>query len=99
MPVLTDFIEPHLHSLYFAGGAAQGDWPKKPVLQSFDVVEKGGFVWLFYGSKMMPMDARPPIPFVPEVHPPRPRPTRPPQHGQSFSDWRLSCGKPRNGKP
>lgn len=45
----------------------QGDWPKKPVLASYDVVEKGGFVWLFNGSKMMPMDARPPIPFVPEV--------------------------------
>jgi len=46
---------------------AQGDWPKKPVVSSYDVVEKGGFVWLFYGSRGVPEDVRPPIPMMPEV--------------------------------
>ncbi len=45
----------------------QGDWPKKPVVSSYDVVEKGGFVWLFYGSRGVPEDVRPPIPMMPEV--------------------------------
>ena len=31
------------------------------------VEEKGGFVWLFYGSKDMPAAERPPIPYVPEL--------------------------------
>ena len=46
---------------------AQGDWPKKPVVSSYDVVEKGGFVWLFYGNRGVPEDVRPPIPMMPEV--------------------------------
>ena len=29
--------------------------------------EKGGFVWLFYGSNTLPADVRPPIPYVPEL--------------------------------
>ena len=43
-------------------------------------VEKGGFVWVFYGSKDLPEDERPPIPYVPElVRPPPARlPARPP---------------------
>ena len=45
----------------------QGDWPKKPVVSSYDVVEQGGFVWLFYGSRSVPEDVRPPIPMMPEV--------------------------------
>jgi phenylpropionate dioxygenase-like ring-hydroxylating dioxygenase large terminal subunit len=31
------------------------------------VEEKGGFVWLFFGSKDLPADARPPIPYAPEL--------------------------------
>ena len=49
------------------GIIVQGDWPKKPVVSSYDVVEKGGFVWLFYGSRGVPEDVRPPIPMMPEV--------------------------------
>lgn len=45
----------------------QGDWPKKPVVSSYDAVEKGGFVWLFYGNRGVPEDVRPPIPMMPEV--------------------------------
>lgn len=55
-----------------SGSVEQGDWPKKAVLKSYDLVEKGGFVWMFNGNKAMPMNARPPIPFVPEVPPPPP---------------------------
>jgi phenylpropionate dioxygenase-like ring-hydroxylating dioxygenase large terminal subunit len=50
-----------------ASSVSQGDWPKKPVVSSYDVVEKGGFVWLFYGSRSVPEDVRPPIPMMPEV--------------------------------
>ena len=31
------------------------------------VEEKGGFIWLFYGSKDLPVEERPPIPYVPEL--------------------------------
>lgn len=31
------------------------------------VEEKGGFVWLFFGSKNLPADARPPIPYCDEL--------------------------------
>lgn len=31
------------------------------------VVERGGFLWVFYGSKELPADERPPIPYVPEL--------------------------------
>ena len=41
------------------------------MLSAYDVVEKGGFVWLFNGSCHMPMDARPPIPYVPELDDPK----------------------------
>lgn len=49
----------------------KGDWPKKPLVSSYDVVEKGGFVWLFNGSKSLPMDVRPPIPYSPELDDPQ----------------------------
>ena len=35
---------------------------------------QGGFVWLFYGSKALPEDERPPIPYVPELEDPNWRP-------------------------
>lgn len=31
---------------------------------------QGGFIWLFYGSKSLPVDERPPIPFVEELEDP-----------------------------
>lgn len=31
---------------------------------------QGGFVWLFFGSKSLPKDERPPIPFVEELEDP-----------------------------
>lgn len=31
------------------------------------VEEKGGFVWVFFGSAALPADERPPIPYVPEL--------------------------------
>jgi phenylpropionate dioxygenase-like ring-hydroxylating dioxygenase large terminal subunit len=34
------------------------------------VEERGGFVWLFYGSKSMPAEERPPIPAIPELEDP-----------------------------
>ncbi len=47
--------------------ANKGEWPKRPLLDAYDVEEKGGFVWLFYGSRGLPAEARPPIPHVPEL--------------------------------
>ncbi len=47
--------------------ANKGEWPRRPLLDAYHVEEKGGFVWLFYGSKDMPEDARPPVPYVPEL--------------------------------
>lgn len=29
--------------------------------------EKGGFIWVFYGSKSLPAEERLPIPYVPEL--------------------------------
>eukprot|EP00878_Enallax_costatus_P003488 GHUV01003701.1.p1 GENE.GHUV01003701.1~~GHUV01003701.1.p1 ORF type:complete len:521 (+),score=199.28 GHUV01003701.1:1499-3061(+) len=47
--------------------AEHGSWPKRPIIGSYDVEERGGFVWLFYGSKSLPKEERPPIPFTPEL--------------------------------
>lgn len=49
----------------------QGEsWPKRPLVSAFDIVERGGFVWLFYGSSSLPMEERPPIPMMPELEDP-----------------------------
>ncbi|KAF5827662.1 hypothetical protein DUNSADRAFT_275 [Dunaliella salina] len=44
--------------------------PKRQLVETYPVVEKGGFVWLFFGSKTLPPDERPPIPFIPELEDP-----------------------------
>ena len=31
-----------------------GEWPKRPLVPWYSVEEKGGFVWLFNGSKDLP---------------------------------------------
>jgi phenylpropionate dioxygenase-like ring-hydroxylating dioxygenase large terminal subunit len=36
-------------------------------LEVFDCAEQGGFVWLFFGDKDMPISNRPSIPWVPEL--------------------------------
>jgi len=48
----------------------KGEWPKRPLTDAYTVVEKGGFIWLFYGSNKLRADERPPIPFVPELEDP-----------------------------
>lgn len=50
--------------------AEKGTWPKRPIVGSYAVEEKGGFVWLFFGDARMPADERPPIPFTPELEDP-----------------------------
>lgn len=45
---------------------------------------QGGFVWLFYGSKDMPEDERPPIPYVPELDDSQWRPV--------FGEIEFECG-------
>ncbi|KAL6774148.1 hypothetical protein ACKKBG_A23935 [Auxenochlorella protothecoides x Auxenochlorella symbiontica] len=45
----------------------KGEWPKRSLMNVYDVEEKGGFVWLFYGSRRMPVNERPPIPYIPEL--------------------------------
>lgn len=47
------------------------EWPKMPILEGYPVEEKGGFIWLFYGSKSLPEAERPPIPYVPELEDPK----------------------------
>ena len=44
-----------------------GEWPEKQLVDAWPVTERGGFVWLFYGSKDLPEEERPPIPLVPEL--------------------------------
>jgi hypothetical protein len=39
-------------------------------LEVWSCQEKGGFVWMFFGDKDTPMDARPAIPWVPELNKP-----------------------------
>lgn len=50
--------------------ANKGEWPKRSLMDAYPVVEKGGFIWLFYGSTKLPEDARPPIPVIPELEDP-----------------------------
>jgi phenylpropionate dioxygenase-like ring-hydroxylating dioxygenase large terminal subunit len=47
-----------------------GEWPRRQVVPVYDCDERGGFIWLWYGSQDLPRDARPPIPFVPELEDP-----------------------------
>uniref|UniRef100_A0A7S0RGI2 Rieske domain-containing protein n=1 Tax=Chlamydomonas leiostraca TaxID=1034604 RepID=A0A7S0RGI2_9CHLO len=47
--------------------ASQHHLPKRPLVEGYPVEERGGFVWLFFGSKSMPAAERPPIPWVPEL--------------------------------
>ena len=50
-------------------------FPKRQLIKSYDVVEEGGFVWLFYEDQenQMPVDERPPIPSMncPELSSPK----------------------------
>lgn len=48
----------------------RNEWPKRPIVPSYPVAEKGGFIWLFYGSPSLPEEQRPPIPFTPELEDP-----------------------------
>jgi phenylpropionate dioxygenase-like ring-hydroxylating dioxygenase large terminal subunit len=47
-----------------------GEWPRRQVVPVYDVEERGGFIWLWYGSQDLPRDARPHIPCVPELEDP-----------------------------
>lgn len=49
------------------GGAS---FPKRPLVEAYPVEERGGFVWLFFGDKSLPADARPPIPICEELEDP-----------------------------
>ncbi|KAG2424769.1 hypothetical protein HXX76_014193 [Chlamydomonas incerta] len=42
-------------------------FPRRPLVASYPVEERGGFVWLFFGAAGLPADERPPIPMVPEL--------------------------------
>jgi phenylpropionate dioxygenase-like ring-hydroxylating dioxygenase large terminal subunit len=50
--------------------AEPGRWPKRPILDSYPIEERGGFVWLFFGDARLPADERPPIPHAPELDAP-----------------------------
>lgn len=50
----------------------KGEWPRRQVVPVYEVEERGGFIWLWYGSSTVPRDLRPPIPAanVPELEDP-----------------------------
>ncbi|KAL4420675.1 hypothetical protein ABPG75_010331 [Micractinium tetrahymenae] len=48
----------------------KGEWAQRPLVDSWPVEEKGGFIWVFYGSKSLPAEERPHIPYVPELDDP-----------------------------
>jgi len=50
--------------------STKGGLPKRPLLDTYPVEEKGGFVWLYFGSSEMPAEERPPIPYIPEMDDP-----------------------------
>jgi phenylpropionate dioxygenase-like ring-hydroxylating dioxygenase large terminal subunit len=50
--------------------AEAGRWPKRPILDTYPIEERGGFVWLFFGDPRLPADERPPIPYTPELDAP-----------------------------
>lgn len=50
------------------GGAT---FPKRPIAASYPIEEKGGFVWLFFGSASLPQEERPPIPHCEELDDPK----------------------------
>lgn len=54
--------------------ANKGEWPRRPIIPVHHVEEKGGFIWIFFGSKNLPEDVRPPIPYVPELDDPEWKP-------------------------
>jgi len=57
--------------LHDVPAAEKGEtWPRRPLVNAFDIVEKGGFIWLFYGPSSLPMEERPPIPIMPELEDP-----------------------------
>lgn len=48
----------------------KGEWPKRPLSDSYIIEEKGGFLWLFFGSPSIPPEECPPIPYIEELdHP------------------------------
>lgn len=49
-------------------------WPHRSLADAYPVEEKGGFVWLFFGSKALPAEERPLIPYTPELDDPSWRP-------------------------
>ena len=50
----------------------KGEWPRRQVVPVYDVEERGGYIWLWYGNTSMPRDTRPPIPadYVTELEDP-----------------------------
>lgn len=55
----------HLRDVPAAEGSQH--FPQRRIQPSFPVEERGGFIWLFYGSDAVPAEERPPIPYVPEL--------------------------------
>lgn len=53
--------------------------PTQRVARSYDIEEKDGFVWMFFGSGDVPRSERPPIPHIPEF--------------DGAGDWRPAYGE------
>ncbi len=64
--------------------STKGQWPQRPLIDAYPVVERGGFVWLFYGSPSLPADERPPVPcdLVPELE------------AEGWQVWAKTCAAP-----
>ncbi|KAL6764272.1 hypothetical protein V8C86DRAFT_1683936 [Haematococcus lacustris] len=50
--------------------ADQRHLPRRPLVGAYPVEERGGFIWLFFGSSALPADELPPIPWTPELNMP-----------------------------
>ncbi|KAL6764465.1 hypothetical protein V8C86DRAFT_2476288 [Haematococcus lacustris] len=50
-----------------APSSSKGQLPKRSMVRTYPVEERGGFIWLFFGSSSMPAEERPPIPVIPEL--------------------------------
>ncbi|KAJ9516917.1 hypothetical protein QJQ45_027341, partial [Haematococcus lacustris] len=50
-----------------APSSSKGQLPKRSMVRTYPVEERGGFIWLFFGSRSMPAEERPPIPVIPEL--------------------------------
>lgn len=58
--------------------------PQRQLVDAYPLEEKGGFIWLFFGSKHLHADERPPIPWAKELDDPNWKPV--------YGEIEFDCG-------